>query len=64
MKELTLYLPNDKFLDWFKLKTFADHKLNLAEKLNFVLGKVENVVGGKRRKCWLPIFSPFSHNVS
>ena len=27
-------------------------------KLNFVSGRVENIVG-KRRKCWLPAFSPF-----
>ena len=38
-------LPNDKNLDWSKLKTFADDKLNLTENLKFVLGKVENIVG-------------------
>ena len=59
MKELTLYLPNDKFLDWFKLKTFADHKLNLAEKLNFVLGKVENVVGEKGENAGYQYFLLF-----
>ena len=37
-------LPNDKFLDWSKLKAFADDKLNLAEKLKFVLERVENIV--------------------
>ena len=34
-----------KFLDWSKLKAFADDKLNLAEKLKFVLGRIENIVG-------------------
>ena len=29
--ELTL-LPNDKILDWFKLKAFADDKINLTKK--------------------------------
>ena len=36
--------PNDKILDWFKLKAFAD-KINVTEKLKFVLGRVENIVG-------------------
>ena len=30
----------------------------VAEKLKFILGKVENIVG-KGEKCWLPAFSPF-----
>ena len=34
-------LPNDKS----KLKEFADDKLNLAEKWEFVLVRVENIVG-------------------
>ena len=38
-------LPNDRFLDWFKLRAFADNELNLTEKLKFVLGRVENIVG-------------------
>ena len=37
-------LPNDKFLNWFKLKTFADDKINVTQKLKFVLGRVENIV--------------------
>ena len=39
------FLPNNKFLDWSKLKAFADNKRNLAEKLKFILGRVENIVG-------------------
>ena len=38
-------LPNNKFLDLSKLKAFADVKLNLREKLEFVLGSMENIVG-------------------
>ena len=38
-------LPNDNFFDWSKLKAFADELLNLTEKLKFVLGRVENIVG-------------------
>ena len=32
------------FLDWFKLKELADDKMNVTEKLKFVLGRVENIV--------------------
>ena len=28
-------LPNDKNLDWSKLRAFADHKINVKEKLKF-----------------------------
>ena len=38
-------LPNNIFLDWSKLKAFADDKINLTEKLKFVLGRVEIIVG-------------------
>ena len=38
-------LPNDKILDWSKLKAFADDKINVNEVLKIGLGKVENVVG-------------------
>ena len=31
--------------DWSKLKAFADNKVNSTEKLKFVFGLVENVVG-------------------
>ena len=51
-------LPYDKFLDWSKLNALADNKINVTEKLKFVLGRMEKH-HGKRRKCWLPAFSPF-----
>ena len=38
-------LPNNRILGWSKLKAFADNKLNATEKLKFVLGWVENIVG-------------------
>ena len=48
----------DNILDWFKLKAFADDKLHMNQILHFVFVRVENIAG-KRRKCWLPAFSPF-----
>ena len=35
----------DKFLDWSKLKTFADDKINVNQKLKFFVRWVENIVG-------------------
>ena len=36
--------PNDKILDWSKLKAFADDKINVNQKLKFDLERVENIV--------------------
>ena len=44
-------LPNKRMLDESRLKAGADDKINV-HKIWF--GK-----RGKRRKCWLPAFSPF-----
>ena len=41
---LTL-LPNDKMLEESKLKAFADDKVIWTQKLKFVLGKIEHIVG-------------------
>ena len=38
-------LPNGKFLGLSKLKAFANDKINVSEKLKFVLGRVESIVG-------------------
>ena len=38
-------LPNDIFLDWSKLKAFADNKINVNKNLKFVLERIENIVG-------------------
>ena len=40
------------------MEAFADNKINVTEKLKFLLKQVENIVG-KGEKCWLPAFSPF-----
>ena len=53
-----LTLKNDKILDWSKLEAFADDILNVAKITISVFDRVENIVG-RRRKCWLPAFSPF-----
>ena len=37
-------LPNDKILEGSKLKTLADDRINVAQKLEFVSGRVENIV--------------------
>ena len=38
-------LPNYKILNYSILKGFADYKINVTEKLKFVLRRVENIVG-------------------
>ena len=38
-------VSNDKFLDWSKLKAFADDKINVNKKLKFDLGRAKNMVG-------------------
>ena len=38
-------LPNDNFLDWSEFKQLADNEINVTEKLKFLLGRVENIVG-------------------
>ena len=38
-------IPNDKVLDWFKLKTFADHNLKVIKMMICVLDRLENIVG-------------------
>ena len=37
-------LPNDKILDWSKLKAFADNKINLIKRSKYVSVWVENIV--------------------
>ena len=38
-------LPNDKIIDWSELEAFSDEKINMTEKLIFVLRKVEKNLG-------------------
>ena len=37
-------LPNDKILDWSKLKAFADNKMNVTKNKNLIWGRVKNIV--------------------
>ena len=50
-------LSNKKILAQSKLKKLADDKTDGTQKLKFVSGRVENILG--KEKCWLPAFSPF-----
>ena len=45
-------LPNNKVSDCSKLKAFADDKINVTEKVKFVLEELKTF--WERRKCWLP----------
>ena len=38
-------LPNNKILEQFNLKDFAEDKISVTYVTNFVLGRVENIVG-------------------
>ena len=38
-------LPNNKVLDWSKLKALADDKINKTQKLKIVSSCIENIVG-------------------
>ena len=53
---LTLY-KKTKTLHWSKFKAFADNKINVTKILKFTSRMVKNILG-KKRKCWLPAFSP------
>ena len=50
-------LPNNKNLDSFRLKAFADDKTEYKWKIEILFRKGRKQCG-KRRKCWLPAFSP------
>ena len=51
-------LPNNKFLDWLKLKASADNKNKCGRKIEICFRKGRKHCG-KRWKCWLSAFSPF-----
>ena len=55
-------LPNDKILDWSKLKAFADDKINVIKKLKSDIRWVANSVGKGQNAQVSSIFF-FSHNV-
>ena len=52
------FLPNDKILDWTKLKAFFTRQNKFELEIVICFGKGRKLCG-KRRKCWLPAFSPF-----
>ena len=56
-KTLTIYHPPE-----FKISpnsiVFADYKLNVKHIMRVVFDRIKNIVE-KRRKCWLPAYSPF-----
>ena len=43
--DLNNSLADDRILDQSKMKDFADDKISLTQKLYFVFGKVENILG-------------------
>ena len=43
--EIINALPNDNFLDWSRLKAFADDKLYLTQNIKVVFHRIENIVG-------------------
>ena len=45
-------LPQDKISDRSKLGAFADDKIDATEKLKFVLGRVENIMGKGENACY------------
>ena len=51
-------LPYDKFSNLSKLKALADNNVNVREKLKFVLGSMENIVG-KGENAGYQHFPPF-----
>ena len=56
------FSPNDKILDWTILKDLADDKINVTQKLNFILGMAENTWWGKEKNTGYQHF-PLFHNV-
>ena len=53
----TLY-QSTSFLTFQNLKAFADDKRNVARLMEWVIERKNGKHCGKRRKCWLPAFSP------
>ena len=58
---LTISSPKDKILDQSKWKTFTDQKINVSQKLKFLFGRVENIVGNGENAVYQHFL--FFHNV-
>ena len=56
-KKISPAIPNNKFLDWTKLKRFADDKVNVAKMIIFLLCRVENIVGKGENAPFPTMFS-------
>ena len=46
-----------------KLKAFTEDKIHVAQLMNLVFDRLENIVG-KAEKCWLQAFSSFATMIS
>ena len=55
---VVLSLNQRKKIDLLKLKALANDKINVIENFEVYFEK-DRKYCGKRRKCWLPAFSPF-----
>ena len=44
--------PKDKILEWSKLKAFADDKINVNQRLQFLLGREEIIHGKEENACY------------
>ena len=55
-------VPNDSILDFSKVKAFAGDKINVAKKLKFPMGRIEDIMGKGEKMLVTSIFS-FSQNV-
>ena len=55
---LTNFLPSDKFLRLIQILSTCRGQNNSDSKIEICVGKSRKHCG-KRRKCWLPAFSPF-----
>ena len=55
-------LPDEKFLDWSKLKASADDKINVTEKIEISFLKIRKHFG-KRKKMFVTNIFSYNHNV-
>ena len=51
-------LPNNKFLDWSKLKALAEDKFDLTKNMKSVFQRLKNILG-KRENAGYQHFLPF-----
>ena len=63
-KKWTLYHTTKSYICQNPNKVLwrCQNQFNVAQAVEVIFDRVENIFG-KRRKCWLPAFSPFPENV-